>query len=165
MKSIQLLFVLVFTLAIMSGCKKDDEPAAAPTKTQLLTAKAWKLDKIMALGFDVTSLLGAEVLGELGNSNIQFKTDGTYTSTNRTTNASSSGKWEFNTDETQLILDKGSVNELSLDLIQLSDKNLDLQEKINKSDINTSQLPAQYQILLATVADPIIVDIKLIPAQ
>jgi hypothetical protein len=165
MKSIQLLFVLILTLAILVGCKKDDEPEAAPTKTQLLTAKAWKLDKIMAQGFDVTSLLGAEVLGELGNSNIQFKTDGTYESTNRTTNAKSSGKWEFNNDQTQMTLDKGTVGELTLDIIQLNDKNLDLQEKINKSDIDVSQLPAQYQILLATIPDPINVDIKLIHAQ
>jgi hypothetical protein len=165
MKSIQLLFVLILTLALVTSCKKDDEPEAAPTKTQLLTAKAWKLDKITASGFDVTSLLGAEVLGELGNSNIQFKTDGTYTSTNRTTNASTNGKWEFNTDQTQIILDKGSVGEMTLDVTQLTDKNLDLQEKINKNDVDMSQIPAEYQLIIAAIPNPINVDIKLIPAQ
>lgn len=165
MKSIHLLFILVLMLSIITGCKKDDGPDAAPTKTQLLTAKAWKLDKIMALGFDVTSLLGEEALGELSNSNIQFKADKTYTSINRTTNASNNGKWEFTADETKVILDKGTANEMTLDVVQLADKNLDLQQKINKSDIDVSQLPAQYQLLLSTVPSPIVVDIKLIPAQ
>lgn len=165
MKSYQFLFALVITLSLLAGCKKDDDKEAEPTKTALLTAKPWKLDKIIAFSQDVTNLLGAEVLGELGNSNVQFKSDGTYESTNRTTNAKTSGKWEFNTEQTKVILNKGTARELTLDVIQLSANNLDLQQKISKSTIDVSLLPAQYQLLFAAVPDPIVVDIKLIPAQ
>lgn len=164
MKSIQLLFVLLLTLALVAGCKKDDKEAE-PTKTAIVTAKAWKLDKIFALNQDITSFVGEDLLGELGNSDVKFNVDGTYTSTNRSTNATANGNWEFSADETKMILNKGTTRELTLDVIQLSNSNLDLRQNIDKESIDASQLPIQYQLLLATLTGPVALDIKLIPVQ
>ncbi|QHT67537.1 hypothetical protein GXP67_13320 [Rhodocytophaga rosea] len=108
MKSIQLLLVLALSLALISSCKKDDDKEAAPTKTQLLTAKAWKIKAITTnpavpagLGIDVDALI-EQALGDLSNSDVKFESNGNYVATNRTTGTTTTNKWEFLNNETQL---------------------------------------------------------------
>jgi hypothetical protein len=131
-----------------------------------LTAKPWKLQNAMVVGQDVVALGLGQYLGGLSNAEFKFNTDGTYTATNRTTNDSSPGKWEFGSDETRLITDKGTADERTYEVVTLTNTNLDLRWSIEKSTINTSQLPENIRLLLLSPFTPAVipVDIKLIPA-
>jgi hypothetical protein len=159
-----LAFLILSCVCILafSGCKKDDEKPI--TKTDILSAKAWKFQDLSAFGQNVTALGVAGYLGGIANSDFKFNKDGTYTATNRTSSASTQGKWEFGNNETQLILDKGTANETPYDIITLSNTNLDLRVSIAKNTIDASQLPSDLRNLLIFAPANIPVDIKLIPA-
>jgi len=43
----------------ISSCGKDDNPAPAKTKTELITQSTWKFDKAMSGGFDVSAFVPA----------------------------------------------------------------------------------------------------------
>jgi hypothetical protein len=108
MKYNHLLFVLALTLVLISSCKKDDDTEAPLTKTQLLTANSWKIKDITTnppvpagLGIDVDALI-EQALGNLSNSDVKFETNGNYVATNRTTGNTTTDKWEFVNNETQL---------------------------------------------------------------
>lgn len=158
-----LLVVLLVYISIISGCKKDDEPNQ-PTRTDILTGREWKFQEIWAFNQNLTNLGITDYFGELANSNFKFNRDGSYTATNRTTNDEVTGKWEFNSDETQLILNKGTSNENTLGIVTLTDKNLDLRQTIDPASIDAATLPLQFRLLFSTVTQPFPVDIKLIPA-
>jgi hypothetical protein len=164
----QLAFlILSFAFIItFSACKKDDEPKQS-AKFLALTAKPWKLQNAMVLEQDVVALGLGQYLGGLSNAEFKFNTDGTYTATNRTTNSSAPGKWEFGSNETRLITDKGTAEERTYEVVTLTNTNLDLRWSINKSTIDTSQLPENIRLLLLSPFTPanIPVDLKLVPAQ
>ncbi|MDO1446168.1 hypothetical protein Q0590_07890 [Rhodocytophaga aerolata] len=159
-----LLFALLLSICIISGCKKDDEPKQ-PTKTDILTGRDWKFQDLFAFGQNLTTLGVAQYLGGVTNSNFKFNKDGSYIATNRTTNATTPGKWEFGSNETTLILDKGTADETTFDIVTLTDKNLDLRFSINKNEIDSSLLPANLRALLVFADEQIPVDVKLIPAE
>ena len=156
-----LIFLFVCLLTV-SGCKKDDEPL---TKTDILTAKAWKFQDLVAFGQNLTTLGVGSFLGPVANSDFKFNRDGTYVATNRTTNASAPGKWEFDTNETKLILDKGTSSESTFDILTLTDKNLDLRLLVDKTSIDVSQLPENIRALYIFAPASIPVDVKLVPAS
>jgi hypothetical protein len=148
MRSIHSLFVCVIALTfIISSCKKDKE--TVPSKTALLTAKAWKLDKVLLFNTEVTDPNILATIGGLANSEVKFNADGTYTATDRTTNTKTNGTWEFNSDQTKLTV-KGSTtgSDVTFDIKTLTDKNMDL---------FTQQAITGYPISVP-------IDIKLIPA-
>jgi hypothetical protein len=156
-------FILLFACILaFSGCKKDNDKPV--TKTDILSAKAWKLQDMLAFGQNVTSLGLGSYLGSLTNADFKFNKDGTYTATNRATNAASQGKWKFGNNETQLILDEGTSDQTTYDIITLTTTNLDLRMSINKSTIDGSLLPDNLRALLLLAPANIPVDIKLIPA-
>jgi hypothetical protein len=159
-----LLCVLLLSILIITGCKKDDEPKQ-PTKTDILTGREWKFQDLFAFGQNLTSLGVAQYLGGVTNSNFKFNKDGSYVATDRTTNATTPGKWEFSADEKQLILDKGTADETTFEIVTLTDKNLDLRFLINKNEIDSSLLPANLRALLIFADEQIQVDVKLVPAQ
>jgi hypothetical protein len=161
-KQLASLIILIACLVAVSGCKKDDNKP--PTKTDILTAKAWKLQDILAFGQNVTTLGLSSYLGSLTNADFKFNRDGTYTATNRTTNAASQGKWEFGSNETQLILDKGTQDETIYEIVTLTNANLDLRRSIIKSTIDATLLPDNLRALLLLAPANIQVDIKLVPA-
>jgi|GEM_PF-6454203 len=92
---------LCCALLFVTACKKNDP---APDRTALLTAKEWKVNqvKLNNNALDQTTIQqilgqgGLDVLDLLYNSNILFKTNGTYTATDRNTGAISDGTWEWN---------------------------------------------------------------------
>jgi hypothetical protein len=148
MKSIHSIVVLLFILIFAAGCKKDDDKEKELTKTAILTAKPWKLDKFLIFGQPVTDPEILEAVGSLANSDVQFKADGTYTATNRSTGAKTNGNWEFNADQTKLTIKGGATSEdITFNIVTLTDKNLDL---------STQQTVDGFPF-------PVTVDIKLIP--
>lgn len=122
MKKIKLvssLFVLVSVLLI-SSCKKDDDPVL--TKTQLLTQNTWKYGS----GNSTNPLVQA-LISLLTGTEYVFKADKTYSVT-QLGQSIASGKWEFSSDETKIILDKGSIEESTLEIVTLDGSNLEVKE-------------------------------------
>lgn len=115
-KSLLVLFILG-SLFLFSSCSKDDDPTL--TKTQLLTQNTWKYSSGTSTDPTAQSLLAL-----LTGSEYIFKSDKTYTSIFFT--LSTNGKWEFSTDETKLILDKGTTEETSSDIVKLDGTTLEL---------------------------------------
>ena len=93
-----ILFVSIAALLALSSCSKDDDPKAS--KTELLTAKAWKQTKIKALGVE------GEPDACDKDDTYTFKTDKTFVQDEGATKCDSSddqttsGTWKFNGDET-----------------------------------------------------------------
>ena len=78
MKTFRPFLITLLLLALVVACKKK-ESAQEPDRTALLTAKPWKIDKVLVNGSPVTpatiqSVLGsAALLSQLPASNILFK--------------------------------------------------------------------------------------------
>ena len=122
---IQLLSIatLVFTLF---ACKKDTVP---PTKTELLTAHAWKITAaegtINGVKRDLFTTAPACEKDDIET----FKTDKTYigdqgaTKCDPTDPQTEQGKWAFSTNETKLditVIDSGSSFTITYDVLELT---------------------------------------------
>ena len=145
------VFILFIAILSITGCKKDDEEPAAPTKTDLITAQSWKLKQpggVLILGQTTSDPTILALLGALGNSSVKFEKEGNYVATDNSNNSVTRGKWEFSADETQLIIDKGTNEEYTL--------------KIELVDANNLDLSTQQTV--TGVPLPIRVDIFLVPA-
>lgn len=114
-KIFTLLFALL-TLSVLTGCSKDDENE--PSRTALLTASTWQGSKIMVDGTDYTSFF------DMTETSMVFKTDGTYQMTLE--GDVETGTWEFTANEQKLLVDKGSDDETTLDILTLSGSELKL---------------------------------------
>jgi len=130
MKTNRLIFTAVFLMLATTACKKK-EPAAEPDRTALLTAKPWKINKILAndspiAGTALQSILGANaLLSQLASSDILFKSDGKFTATDRATGQKTEGTWTFKDSNTKLRLDAAAQG-FDFTVALLSDKNLTL---------------------------------------
>ncbi len=160
-KYLALLIFCFVSLILISSCKKDDEPKQ-PSKTDILTAKAWQFQDARAFDQSLTTLGLTDALGGLTNSDFKFNADGTYVATNRSTGTASQGKWEFASNETVLLLDKGTAEETSLQITTLTDKNLDLKLSFDKNSVDASRLPDNIRALLLFAPATILVDILLV---
>ncbi len=121
MKKLQFLsylFAALFMVTMVS-CDDDDDDNVDPTasNTELLTAGVWTGNKVFFNGNDVTELAKDQI--DVSTTTVKFETNGTYTGTipGRT---EASGTWEFTNDESQVIMDSGTDNELTVDINMLS---------------------------------------------
>ncbi len=130
MKTFRPFLITLLLLALVTACKKK-ESAPEPDRTALLTAKPWKIDKVLVNGSPVTpatiqSVLGSTaLLGQLTTSDVVFKTDGTFTATNRTSAQKTEGTWSFKENSTKLRLDAAAQG-YDFTVKSLSDKNLNI---------------------------------------
>jgi hypothetical protein len=109
-----ILAALLIVFAI-SGCDiLDDGGDSEPSKIELIS-KTWKVRKV-----EINSVLsnGYEAY------QLNFNNNGTY---NFQTTSSTSGSWELNSNESAIILDKGTANELIMNIIKLSLEELDIE--------------------------------------
>ncbi len=126
-----LLLVTVTLFVAFTACKqKEAEPA--PTRTELLTARTWKIQQVKANNNpiseqDIKNLLGVDnAISQLTSSTILFKSDGTYTATNKTTQAATDDTWTFLESDTKLQIKIGtdtftfSVDTLTNDKLTIS---------------------------------------------
>ena len=104
--------ILMIPFAI-SSCSDDDEIAL--TKTQLLTLSPWKYSTITTGDATFDALFQLVFTGFT----ITFNTDGT-TSVSFPSEPSVNGTWEFTTDETKILLDKGTMDEQTFDIESLT---------------------------------------------
>ncbi len=106
--------ILIIPIAI-SSCSDDDEIAL--TKTQLLTQAPWKYSTIST--GDATFDVLFQVL--FTGFTITFNTDGTTSVTFPSDpSGSANGTWEFTTNETKILLDKGTMDEQTFDIESLT---------------------------------------------
>lgn len=130
MNKIKLLTFLFATLIIstLTSCDKDDEDKE-PSRTALLTDPTWQGNRAFIDGQDVTSFI------DIDNTSFKFKTDGKYDVV--LSGTPENGTWEFTNNEQKLLLDKGTNSELIVDILKLTDSNLDL--KWTEEDEDTGE--------------------------
>ena len=130
MKTFRYFLITLFLLALVAACKKK-ESTPEPDRTALLTAKPWKIERILVNGSPVTpatiqSVLGSSaLLGQLTTSDIIFRTDGTFTATNRTNAQKTEGTWSFKENNTKLRLDAAAQG-YDFTIALISGKNLNI---------------------------------------
>jgi len=117
MKAFRILALLglVTTLLTYSSCKKDNPEPTPITDVQLeKLAKTWKINTVSLDGSDRTAEYTAFQLVLSGN---KGSTSFGYTTSGRPSLSpwKASGSWEFGASpETQMIRDKGTVDELAM---------------------------------------------------
>jgi len=119
MKNIKLLtsLLLLVSIFLISSCKDDDDPVL--TKTQLLTQNTWKYSSGTSSDAFAQSLLAI-----LTGQEYTFKSDKTYSGI--LLGFPTSGTWDFSADESKLILEKGTSDETSSEIVKLDASNLEL---------------------------------------
>lgn len=110
------LFAVLF-LSVFTGCDKDDDKE--PTRTALLTSQVWQGNRAFVDDQDVTSFI------DMDNTTMLFKTDGTYNIV--ISGTPNTGTWEFTSNEQKLLLDKGTNEEFTIDILKLTATNLDVE--------------------------------------
>ncbi|MEJ8755785.1 hypothetical protein WG947_02150 [Pontibacter sp. H259] len=118
MKKLKFLSYLMAALLLVTSvsCDDDDDDDASPNNTSLLTASTWKGDKLYYQGVDVTEDFSPIL--DVKATTIKFNANGTYTITADGT--SDTGTWEFTNNETQVLMDEGTDDELLIDVNRLT---------------------------------------------
>jgi hypothetical protein len=131
-----IVYLYIVALLALSSCGKDDDPIAS--KTDLLTAKAWKQTKIKVLGME------AEPDDCDKDNTYTFITDKTFVQDEGATKCdandpqSSSGTWKFNTDETIVTVsatDGGITFSLDETILELSQTTLKVKYNLLGVDV------------------------------
>lgn len=122
MKKIQFLtylFAALFTITMVSCSDDDDDKddTITPGKEALLIADTWFGSKVYYQGADFTEQ--AKTYLDITTVSIEFSESGTYTG-NISGDDSETGTWEFTNNDTQIIMDKGTPDELIVDVNRLS---------------------------------------------
>jgi hypothetical protein len=118
------LLIALFSLFILGACEKKE---VKPNKTALLTEKTWKPNEAYVDGKPATTT-APQVL----TWRYEFRNNGTYTWTSA--GNSVPGVWEFNTDQTKIILDKASSSEEAWDIQNLEKGKLNIKSKVEDED-------------------------------
>ena len=128
------LWGLVLGLLCWAGCKKDSAPVE-PTvsRTQLLTSTAWKVQKATSPG-------PVDVTAQLPIASVSFGADGSFNM------AMMQGTWEFASNESQIIFNKGTSAQMVSSVVTLTANSLVL--RFND----------------ATLGLPVPLDIQFVPA-
>ena len=105
------IFLFLGTMAVLSACKKSDEsPATASSRTELLTAKSWRLSSatITANGFPVSSSTFIQDCSK--DDTFKFNADKTLVQDAGTIKCNTSdpqtqtGTWALNSDQSKLTI-------------------------------------------------------------
>ncbi|WP_425392081.1 lipocalin family protein [Ekhidna sp.] len=131
------LSLLAATLLVFTSCS-DDDGVSGDTSAQIIgkwTSGSVVIDDISVNGEDLASYfqglgLPQEFIDQFQASlaegfedgfliDIEFKADGTYTSTDE--DGTDSGTWELTNNETKLLLDKNTEDEIEVDIVSLTD--------------------------------------------
>ena len=117
-----LIFLLISGPLVYYSCD-DDSPPPGPTNTDLLTADKW-----VAVGVSGDSASIDELVMIFTGFEITFSTGGTYSVLIPSeTPPTDNGTWRFNVEETQLVLDEGTIDEQVSEVVILTETNFDFQ--------------------------------------
>ncbi len=110
--------LLVVILAACEGGlvkpKKDKDEKDAKSRL----SRAWRVDRVLANDRLYTGT-------EFANWQFDFRQDGTYTLSTGT--QSGQGKWELDSNDQKLMLDKGTPGEITFTVLQVNDALLELE--------------------------------------
>lgn len=129
MKKVSILFLvaILFSTLTISSCKKDDPEPEPPTKTELLTDGIWegvKLEEYTNGALEYTELIP--------ETSWEFKSNKTGTTYYQGAQEDIF-TWDFNSDESKLILE--FTSDWIMDIETLTDKSLVLSETYAPDDV------------------------------
>ncbi|MEJ8755787.1 hypothetical protein WG947_02160 [Pontibacter sp. H259] len=119
MNRLRLLSILFVALVMsaLTSCSKDDDDSN-PSSQALLTAKEWQGNKYLIDGDDMSSFI------DIDQMYWKFNTNGTYTM--RVDGDSETGTWELTSNNQKLLLDKNSADEVTLNVLKLTNTGLNV---------------------------------------
>ena len=120
MNKLRLLSFLFATLFVVtfSSCG-DDEDDVKPSASAMLTAGIWQANEVFVDGIDFSQNV------DLENTNIIFNSDGTYVF--ELNGDTQNGTWELTSNDQKILLDEGRSDEITADILQLTNSNLDIE--------------------------------------
>jgi hypothetical protein len=133
MKNLSILITLV-VLTFVSSCKKDEATTPTKSKTDIITAKVWIPNQVVALGALIAYQRGGKAsdnLFDLDKVSLSFKADGSLSGVDNTGKTLSGAKWSFSTDETKIIISGTGIVGFDGEalIIQLTETNFDVKGK------------------------------------
>jgi hypothetical protein len=141
--------LLCLAIAALGACKKDSDPVATPSRTDLLTTPKWKISTgTVSLG--TTSLPINVVLGTCYNDDtFKFNTDKTVvddagaTKCDATDPQTRTGSWSFaNSDQTQMQLTvPGTPLNGTFDIKELTSNSLRLTGTLSGATVDVTFAP------------------------
>ncbi|MCC9168386.1 DUF5004 domain-containing protein [Pontibacter harenae] len=113
-----LLAFLIMLTAVSCSKENEKEDDVEPNKYELLTANTWQGNRIFIEGQDWSSLF------DMDDTNMTFNKNGTYVyllggETNE-------GTWELTADDQKLLMNKNTEEEFSVDILTLTNSNLNI---------------------------------------
>jgi len=156
------MFALTLFVLSFSACEKEEENSEtpAPGKTALLTAKTWKQTGFI---LDPPVEVDGEIISDLfeacmADNTLKFNTNNTYQSDEGNDNCypedprTESGQWQFNADESGLLIDGEEVGlkELKSDRLKLViEMNLEemTETALVSQDMSTQEIPSSLTIV------------------
>ena len=145
---------LVLFAFVISGCKKDKKetptPTPALTKTQMITAKPWKVTAVTvspAIDWDGQGTMVTDIYSQMDacekDDLVKFNTNGSYTLEEGTSvcvtgdpQVYETGTWAFNSNETALTITPSGSTVYSYDIVSLSSTTLTYNEIYNDGTTN-----------------------------
>ncbi|NQU54330.1 MAG: lipocalin family protein [Bacteroidetes bacterium] len=119
MKHSNLFFAFTLSLIILTvGCNDDD--SAQDANTILLTNNTWDIYHVSGNGVDISN----NSLNPFLDCTLDFYSNGRYIITNGN---SYEGTWKFNSAQSSLIFDEGTVDEMLMNILELTENKLELQ--------------------------------------
>lgn len=133
MKNLSIILTFVI-FGLITSCKKDETTTPAKTKSELITAKVWIPNQVVALGSVPVYQRGGVAsanLFDLDKVVLTFKADGTISGTDNTGKALSGAKWNLSSDETKIVISGSGITGLDGEalIIQLTDTNFEVKGK------------------------------------
>jgi hypothetical protein len=124
--SIKRTFLNLFLFLIVAGAfscgdkkEKEQEETKSTLDKALLTQKLWKCEAMLVNGSDFSAYVNPATISFL------FKTDGTYHNTFM--DKVENGTWEFVPGKEQLLINKGTSNQLVITVLLLSEEKLNME--------------------------------------
>jgi hypothetical protein len=102
--------LLCLAIASLGACKKDSDPVASPSRTDLLTAKSWRLTTINATLPNGTPIPSSLLPACYSDDTFKFNADKTVVQDagaikcNSTDPQTQTGTWSFNSDQSKLTI-------------------------------------------------------------
>ncbi len=103
-------------MVLFIGCEKEE----IDLKTNLLTNNTWDIYNVTGNGVDITNTS----VNPFYDCTCDFYKDGIYIITN---GGSYEGSWGFDANQTSLIFDEGTADEMLMTILELSENRLELQ--------------------------------------
>ncbi|WP_299708163.1 hypothetical protein [uncultured Pontibacter sp.] len=142
-----LALFLVMVLAFSTVSCDDDDDDAEPTRTALLTGGQWTGTALFLGTQDISDWLIDE--DDPDNSfdvkkwKVTFNSNGTYSST-YDGSAAESGRWEFTNNEQSILFDKGTADEETARINQLTSSELYIVQAWETEDNQTVDIEARF---------------------